>query len=260
MLGQPPKDSARNIFIGGMASQKVIDTTISIPQNTTWYSDVIDLELYGALGVIATAVKTGGPSAGALYIQFSEDSSFANYITTYLPCNQQAAYSISAFKAGRYMRVAFASSSSTGPYSWRITALVTPILIPTISNDYLGLYPVEIAIDRINVAKSTDIPVPYRFPQTYSVPAGANTGRISIDLQNYKSVGIYIIADQNISITIEGSTDNTNWEPYATGTATANNKYENDIGQWKHRYLGITVTNNGSATATIKVRVVASKF
>jgi len=251
---------AKDGMLMGVPSEKVIDTTISIPQNTYWYSDVIDLEQYGALGVIAKIIKVSAPSYGYIYLYFSDDPNFSYSYQTYAAAASPGSAIIFP-KVGRYVRAVFQAGSIAGTYQFKVTLELTPLpLFPTVQTINQGVLPVQLELDRLSLAKSSDIPVPYRFPQVYSIAPGANTGRISIDLQNYRSVGIYIIADQNISIIIEGSTDNTNWEPYATGTATANNKYENDIDKWKHRYLGITVTNNGSATATIKVRVVASKF
>jgi hypothetical protein len=260
MLGQPPKDSARNIFIGGIGSQKVIDTMISIPQSTNWYSDVIDLEQYGALGVIAKAIKISSPTYGYLYLQFSDDLNFSyNYLT--YPAIAAPGSAIIYPKVGRYVRIQFSSYSTTGIYQFKITLELTPLpLSPAIQMIYPGLVSISIESDRAAIAKSSDIPVPYRFAQTYSVAAGSNTGRISIDLQNYRDCAIYILANQASSITIEGSTDNTNWEAYDNESGTANTPWYKAYTLFPHRYLGITVANSGTATSTVKVRVIASKF
>jgi hypothetical protein len=260
MLGQPPKDSGRNIFIGGLASQKIIDTTISIPQSTVWYSDVIDLDKYGALGVIAKSSKVSAPSYGYLYVQFSDDPNFSEIVSTNPFGNVQEVAMVP--RVGRYMRLMWQSYSITGTYQYRISAVITPFPVYPFSGSTspLSYIPVAIRSDTVALAKSSDIPVPYRFAQTYSAAAGANTGTISIDLNSYRDCAVYILADQNTSITIQGSIDNTNWEAYDSGSGTANTPWTKAYTLFPHRYLGITVTNSGSSTATIKVRVVASKF
>jgi hypothetical protein len=220
---------------------------------------VIDLDQYGALGVIARQNKISAPAEIYFYVEFSETPDFPEVISSYSARYQQELQMLP--KAGRYMRIRVVSYSTAGTYQYKIVAYVTPFpLYPYTSQGGLDRVPISIRDDIVGLARSTDIPVPYRFAQTYSVAAGGNTGRISIDLNNYKDCAIYILADQATSITIEGSTDNTNWEAYDSGSGTANTAWKQAYTLFTHRYLGITVTNSGTATATVKVRVIASKF
>jgi len=244
----------------GFPSQKVIDTIISIPASTTWYSDVIDLDQYGALGVIARSSRISAPAIGYLYIQFSDDPNFSEYLAT-SPWGlfQEVAM---VPRAGRYMRIAWQSYSTTGTYQYKISAVVVPFPVYPFagSSSSLSFVPVVIRGDGVALAKSTDIPVPYRFAQTYSVAAGGNIGRISIDLSNYKECSILIFQDQNTTVLIEGSRDNSTWKTIASESGTAGTPYQKTISPFPPRYLGLTITNNGTAPANIDVFVIASKF